>query len=126
MKKKIKIYCYVYDIKGQHMYVNDLDVSGSGPVYVGHDEDDEAIVVLAEELDHPRLNEAMDRIMVPTLVNDVNRAMELMNKTLKALIKRRKTELKTLQAIQTDFSIKQKEVKEKFPTGKKEMTNEKM
>lgn len=123
-----KIYCYQYNIAKNSVLYQEFTLQPKDdkdyPYYVLLNKYDnhEPIYVRKEDVDNEIVQSlASEKIIyIYTFKNDVNHALELFNKTFKECIEEEQAKLKQVKKAFNSLVDKQKEIKAKYPTGKRE------
>ena len=117
--KKVTLYCFIYEIKGNQMYRQEDKAEPYKDAYFIHDEDDETIYVEGWKIDTPQCNNREDNpfIYMYSLNKDVHRAMELIRKSINESVQAAKKKHEELESLLKTFETKREYIKNKYPEG---------
>lgn len=95
--KKVILYCFIYEIKNNQMYRQEDEAELYKDDYFIHDEEYGTIYVQSYKIDKPQVAEHGNNdspfIYMYSLQKDINRAMELIDKSLRKVLMKQKRSL---------------------------------
>lgn len=116
--KKVILYCFIYEIKNNQMYRQEDEAELYKDDYFIHDEEYGTIYVQSYKIDKPQVAEHGNNdspfIYMYSLQKDINRAMELIDKSLRESLDEAKKKFEQIQKMVNVFEEKQEYIKNKY------------
>ena len=120
----MKVYAFIYYFNTSEVYRQENEATGiMGDFFIRDEKYGDTVYVRGDNLDKPQIGkdgkDDSPFIYIYSLDDDVNKALELINDYFKETVELWKKKVTELELMWGKFEAKQREVAQKYPTGKK-------
>ena len=124
-ESKVTLYTFIYYFNTSEVYRQENEATCKmGDFFIRDKKYDDTIYVHGYNLNKPQIGkdgkDDSEFLYVYTLDDDVNKAMKLMDDCFKRSVETLKKNLNKIELMWGSFEAKQREIANKYPTGKKE------